>query len=130
MLEGQADFVHDTADAIMPSEENNFSFAVKKLLEDFKKPVATRTILHSLKSLTSQFSTMPKDFEQYHDQLIQITKKINKQKVKNSILYSKVIDSLWPILTSKVSIHCFPLKICNSTLILKIILNYKKLSKK
>ena len=108
--DNHGDLVHDTADAIMPSEENNFSFAVKKLLEDYKKPIATRTILHSLKFLTSQFSTMPKDFEQYHDQLIQITKKINKQKVKNSFLYSKVIDSLWPILTSKVSLYWFLLK--------------------
>jgi hypothetical protein len=103
----QATFVNGTADGVMPAEENNFLIAVKLLLKDPYRPVATKTILHTLGLFTNSFSTMSNDFELQHDSLIQITEIINKKKIKNSPLYSKIVVSLWPILTSKVKLSSF-----------------------
>ena len=72
----QANLGPDTADGVIPTEENNFLVAVNKLLKNYNNTVATKTILHSLRFCTSQFSTMPKDFKLYYDSFIKIAKKI------------------------------------------------------
>jgi len=107
LIFGYAYIHNDSADGVMPTEENNFLVAVKKLSEDYNNTEATKTILHSLGLFTNSFSMMPKSFESYYDSLIQIAKNINEQKVNNSPLYSYIIESLWPILTRKVHFSCF-----------------------
>ena len=106
LIYGRTTLHNGSADGVMPTEENNFLVAITKLMEDYNNTVATRAVLHSLSTFTSQFSTMPKDFEKFKDSVIQISKKINEQKVKNSPLYSHIIDTLWPTFTSKVNAHC------------------------
>ncbi len=65
LIFGTADLHNDTADGVMPTEENNFLVAVKILSEDYNNTEATKTILHSLGLFTNSFSTMPKSFESY-----------------------------------------------------------------
>ncbi len=104
---GYADLGNELADGVMPTEENNFLVAVKKLSEDYNNTEATKTILHSLGLFTNSFSMMPKSFESYYDSLIQIANNINEQKVKNSPLYSNIIEFLWPVLSRKVNFIVF-----------------------
>jgi hypothetical protein len=104
LIYGGSYIVNNSADGVMPSEENNYLVAMRKLPENYNNTVAMKTVLHSLSTFESPFSTIPKDFDQYHDTLIEISKKINEDKFKNSPLYSNIIDILWPKLTQKVYI--------------------------
>jgi hypothetical protein len=90
-----------TADGIMPTEDNNFLFAVNHLQEDYNNTVAIKTILHSLELYVSPFSTLSETFLEL---LIKLSKYINEQKVKNSPLYAHIIEKIWPLATSRVNI--------------------------
>ena len=105
MIYGQRQIEPGQSEGGMPPEETNFLIAIKKTLEDNQdNPVAYATFITMAEILANRETMDLEEFKGYFKTYTKMALSSNKKKVKNSPLYSRLIQATWPILTQKVKI--------------------------
>ena len=103
MLFGAINLEPNKSKGGIPSEETNFLIAIKKTEDDNQdNPVAYGTFINMVQVLANQEILDLEDFKGYIETYTKMALSTNEKKVKNSPLYSRMIQATWPILTQKV----------------------------
>ena len=92
----------------IPPEETNFNVAIKKLVDNDNpqdNPVAFGTLI-TMSDAVSNLETMDlEEFKGNYETFTKMALGLNEKKIKNSPLYSRLIEASWPYLTQKVNIN-------------------------
>jgi hypothetical protein len=101
LIYGIEKIFRDSADGIIPVEENNYLFALNKLTKDNNNPIAMKTVMKETSILVSPQSIVL-GFKQLFEVVSVVSLEFNHQKIKNYPPYSKIVENLWPAITIKV----------------------------
>ena len=108
MIYGQRQIKPGQSEGGMPPEETNFLIAIKKTTDNnLDNPVAYATFISMAEVIVNRETMDLEEFKGYFKAYTKMALSSNKKKVKNSPLYSRLIQATWPILTQKVkAIKC------------------------
>ena len=104
MIYGKETIYRGSADGIMPAEETNFLYALKKLAVDSNNQNAMTTVVRESSAFITPESRLLPEFQTLIELSAVVSTTINAQKIKNYPPYSAIVQNLWPIITNTVMI--------------------------
>ena len=103
MIYGRVEIKPKQSKGGIPSEETNFMIAIKKTTDNnLDNPIAYATFISMAEVIVNRETIHLEDFKGYIETYTKMALSSNEKKVKNSPLYSRLIQATWPILTQKV----------------------------
>ena len=103
MIYGRVEIKPGQSKGGIPSEETNFMIAIKKTTDNnLDNPIAYATFISMAEVIVNRETIYLEDFKGYIKTYTKMALRSNEKKVKNSPLYSRLIQATWPILTQKV----------------------------
>ena len=106
MIYGVLEITSNESKGGIPPEETNFDVALKKLIDNdnpLDNPVAFATFISMSEALCNQETLNLDEFKGHSQTYTKMGLSLNERKIKNSPLYSRLVQATWPILTQKVN---------------------------